>query len=173
MVLDTCVNASLVYGCESWGNHIVPAIDSCFRQGLKTALSIRQSMNNEITYIESGRFPLSIRVRKQQLKFWLSLKELDPQHHISKFIALGQSLNLPFLNHYTNLLTLYGNPRNCQNVLRNEFTAAIKEKIQRESSTDPDSRLGAYYECNPVLEQPSSLPIFEPDRITVTRYRTI
>ena len=126
----------LVYGCESWGNHLVPAIDSCFRQGLKTALSIRQSMNNEITYIESGRFPLSIRVRKQQLKFWLSLKELDPQHHISKFIALGQSLNLPFLNHYTNLQTLYGNPRNYQDVLRSKFTATIKEKIQFESSTD-------------------------------------
>ena len=30
MVLDTCVNASLVYGCESWGNNLVPTIDSCF-----------------------------------------------------------------------------------------------------------------------------------------------
>ena len=60
MVLDTCVNASLVYGCESWGNYLVPTIDSCYRQGLKTALSIRQSINNEITYIESGSSPLSI-----------------------------------------------------------------------------------------------------------------
>ena len=172
MVLDTCVNASLVYGCESWGNYLVPTIDSCYRQGLKTALSIRQSINNEITYIESGSSPLSIRVKKQQLKFWLSLQELDPQHHISKFIAIGEPLNLPFLNHYKNLQTLYGNPKHCQDVLRNEFTATVKEKIQRESTSDPGSRLGAYHECNPALEYPGSLPVFEPDRITVTRYRT-
>ena len=171
-VLDTCVNASLIYGCESWGNNLVPAIDTCYRQGLKTALSVRHSVNNEITYVESGRVPLTIRVKKQQLKFWLSLQELNPQHYISKFIALGDSLNLPFLNHFKNLKTLYESPKNCQDTLRNEFATSVKEKIQREGSTDPDSRLGAYLECNPLLECPSSLPVFERDRITVTRYRT-
>ena len=172
MVLDTCVNASLVYGCESWGNYLVPAVDTCYRQGLKTALSIRHSVNNEITYAESGCFPLSIRVKKQQLKFWISLQELDPQHHIKKFIALGESLHLPFLNHYKNLKTRYENPKKCQDTLRSEFTTSLKEKFQREGSNDPDSRLGTYHECNPLLEYPSSLPAFEPDRITVTRYRT-
>ena len=53
-----------------------------------------------------------------------------------------------------------------------EFAALIKAKLEREGNADPDSRLGAYLQCNPSLVCPSSLPAFEPERITVTRYRT-
>ena len=172
MVLDTCVNAALVYGCESWGNYLAPTIDTIYRQGLKTALSIRHSVNNEIVYVESDRYPLTIRIKKQQLKFWLSLQDLDPQHHISKFILLAVNLNIPYIKHYKNLETLYQNPKNCQDTLRADFTAETKVKFEREGNIDPDSRLGAYLQCNPLLTCPTSLPVFEPDRITVTRYRT-
>ena len=162
----------MVYGCESWGNYLVPTIDTVYIQGLKTALSIRHSVNNEIVYVESDRYPLTIRIKKQQLKFWLSLQELDPQHHITKFILLAENLNIPYIKHFKNLEILYQNPKNCQDILRAEFTAETKVKFEREGNTDPESRLGAYLQCNPLLTCPSSLPAFEPERITVTRYRT-
>ena len=47
-VLNTCVTSALSYGCESWGNNIVPCIESVYRLGIKYALSIRPSTNNEL-----------------------------------------------------------------------------------------------------------------------------
>ena len=66
-VLDTCVTAALLYGCETWGDNIIPSLVILYRLGLKYALSIRSSINNELVYIESDRIPLYVRVKKQQL----------------------------------------------------------------------------------------------------------
>ena len=56
-VLDTCVTSALTYGCETWGRYVNEA-ELCYRSGLKTALNVRQNVNNEIVYIESGKWPL-------------------------------------------------------------------------------------------------------------------
>ena len=63
-ILDSCVTAALVYGCESWGGESTGRLESIYRMGLKRALSIRVTTNDDITYIEAGRFPLSMRIRK-------------------------------------------------------------------------------------------------------------
>ena len=41
-ILDTCAKASLIYGCETWGNKICDA-ERCYRTGLKTALNVRHN----------------------------------------------------------------------------------------------------------------------------------
>lgn len=66
-VLDACVSSSLTYGCESWGTANINSIEVTYRSGLKRALSIRESTNTEIVYIEANRTPLNIRISKQQL----------------------------------------------------------------------------------------------------------
>ena len=43
-VLDTCTSASIVYGCETWGCGKFNKIETLYRQGLKTALSIRSKI---------------------------------------------------------------------------------------------------------------------------------
>ena len=73
-VLDRCVSAALTYGCETWGRYCNEA-DLCHRTGLKTALNVRQCLNNEIVYIETGKWPLHSRIKKSQLKFWIYIKE--------------------------------------------------------------------------------------------------
>ena len=50
------------YACERWGNNSNVA-ELCYRSGIKVALDVRQNLNNEITYIESGKFPLECKVK--------------------------------------------------------------------------------------------------------------
>ena len=58
--------------------------ETAFRQGIKAALSIiRDCTNNEIVYIESGEWPLEIRISKQQIKFWAAIQDIintNPDH---------------------------------------------------------------------------------------------
>ena len=63
--------------------------ETAYRQGLKSALSVRDGTNNEIVYIESGEYPLEIRIVKQQLKFWTAIENImnsDPNHYITKLV---------------------------------------------------------------------------------------
>ena len=75
-VLNTCATAALSYGCETWGNHITPRLETLYRTGIKYAMhmSIRPTINNELVYTESGCLPLFIRIKKQQLKFWKTIQ---------------------------------------------------------------------------------------------------
>ena len=57
-VLNTCLSASLLYGSEVWGKSNVAKLESLYRHGLRTTLSIRNNVNNEIVYIETGDMPL-------------------------------------------------------------------------------------------------------------------
>ena len=123
-VLDVCVTTSLTYGCESWGIASVNSIEVAYRQGLKRALSIRETVNTEIVYIEANRSPLSIRIAKQQLNFWINLQsylENNPDHPLKNLIQQGLSSNLPYLKYYTNLEQTYTTPKNLGDVLTNDF----------------------------------------------------
>ena len=96
-ILDSCVTAALVYGCESWGGESTGKLESIYHMGLKRALSIRVTTNDDITYIDAGRFPLLMTIRKQQLKFWntlMSQVERDPTTLLAKLIAHAERLNL-------------------------------------------------------------------------------
>ena len=55
-VLNSCVSSSLIYACETWGMKTSKIAETAFRQGLKSALSVRDCTNNEIVYVESGEW---------------------------------------------------------------------------------------------------------------------
>ena len=73
-VLEKCVSSSLLYSSETWGSNFHD-IDYIHRSGIKTALGVRQNVNNEIVYIESNTFPLICKIKKRQLKFWRNINE--------------------------------------------------------------------------------------------------
>ena len=86
-VLHSWVMSSLCYGCETWGNNSCKELEVVYRIGLKTALSVRPSTCNEIVYIEAGTYPAICTVRKQQIKFWLSiLRNLEFSSSLSNLI---------------------------------------------------------------------------------------
>ena len=175
-VLDICVTTSLTYGCETWGTATVNSIEVAYRMGLKRSLSIRETTNTEIVYIEANRLPLNIRITKQQLNFWINLQSYlnnNPDHPLKGLIDQGLSMNLPYLKYYTNLEATYTTPKECENTLSTDFRASNRTKIATKANNDPDSRLGVYMLVNPNLSSPTqSHGVLEFERVLLTRYRS-
>ena len=174
-VLDVCVVSSLTYACESWGSASINSIEVVYRLGLKRALSVRETVNTEIIYIEADRLPLNIRIAKQQLKFWISLQsylEANPDHPLKGLLDQGLASNLPYLKYYTDLQTTYTSPKNLEEVLTNEFRASNERKINTKSNNDAESRLGVYLQVNRnLIPPPQRHDILECERVLLTRYR--
>ena len=169
-VLNTCVNASILYSCETWGAGKIKDIETMYRQGIKSALSVRECVNNEIIYLESGQAPLEIRISSSQIKFWQSLMNLQPTHYISKLLVLAEETR--YVKYYKSLLHDYENPNNCTNVMKDDFLNTCHTKIRNAAAVDGDSRLGAYLRVNPLLSNPTIDGKLEFQRVCITRYRT-
>ena len=131
-ILNTCISSTLLYGCETWGQSKFQSIETLYRQGLKTALSVRPSWNNDIVYIESGELPLQIKIEKQQLKFWISLQDIlnNRVHYITKLIRKAEQLDLKYIAYYKNLRREYVTPEICESTLKNSHKAEIDQKIR-------------------------------------------
>ena len=114
-VLDTCVTSALLYACETWA-YYGKEVEAVYRSGLRTALGIRTSINNEIVYIESDRFPLKYKIKKQQLKFWLHVKDYistNPRSALDTFVLKANEIDLPFIRYYRELERENLSPASC------------------------------------------------------------
>ena len=175
-VLDVCASSALVYASETWGTANVPSLEVAYRLGLKRALSVRETTNTEFVYIEADRYPLFIRLSKQQLKFWITLStylEENPEHPLAGLIECGRNINLKFIKHYDNLQQEFGDPQNCQKLLSERFREEWETKIKRKAGNDEQSRCGVYLLVNPQLAPPKQRhDILEIERIMISRYRS-
>ena len=143
-----------------------------YRQGLKTVLSVRSSINNEIVYTETGALPLQVRITQQQLKFWLSIKKIVQEthdHYISKLVTAAT--NCSYIKYYQHLENSYSSIGECKDRLTNELRTACISKI-RAAANDADSRLGTYLAINPSLSKPVFENKMEFQRTCISRYRT-
>ena len=166
-VLDTCTTASLLYCCETWANCTYTKLGSLYRKGLKFALSVRCTTNNETIYLESSRIPLTIQIKKHQLHFWNTLQEnlsKTPETPLRKIIEKAEHVNSNYIKHYKYLVNLHENSKNCQKNLLNAFHA--------KAVSDVDSRFGAYMNINPELKNIDYQLLFETDRVIISRYRS-
>ena len=175
-VLDACVSSTLVYASETWGMSNVSSVEVPYRYGLKRALSLRDTTNTEIVYVESDRYPVSIRITKQQLKFWTTLNtylQENPDHPLSPLIEQGRNINLKYIAYYDKLERDYATPQNCQKHLREKFRNESEARIRQKAGGDVDSRFGIYCDVNPQATPPvQRSDIFERERIIVSRYRS-
>ena len=172
-VLGSCVSASLVYGCETWGTNKMKNAETAFRQGLKAALSIRDCTNNEIVYTESGEFPLEVRITKQQIKFWAAIEDIIetyPNHYISKLVKIGEDTE--YVKYYKNLMNTYTDTKTCNDTMKNNYRNLVRDKFEKAAREDSDSKLGTYLMINQDLVSPEYNQKFEFQRVQVTRYRT-
>ena len=175
-VLDKCAKASLIYGCETWGSN-VNEVERCYRAGLKTALNVRQNLNNEIVHIESGKLPLRARIKSAQLKFWLQMKEYvveNPQSALAKVHDMGVEAKSSYLNYYQKLEKQFQDPKTCEKRINDETFTAYQDKIKAQHNNDSDGKLGTYLRINPSLTSyaPNPQPIMELERELITRFRT-
>ena len=118
-VLDKCVTSALVYASETWGGNF-HELEIVYRYGIETTLGIRQNVNNEITYIESNRFPLECKIRKNQIKFWINVIMYISEHpeaSIAKYIRIGEEAGIRLLKYYRSLVNTYDIPETCYFIL--------------------------------------------------------
>ena len=173
-VLDACVNSCYLYGCDVWGKSNYSKLEVLHRQALRTALSIRQSINNEIVYLESGQYPLSCTIQSRQLKYWLKMKTFLQENndsYLNRLVTLARVQNLPYISYYDALVNNHGSPKNCATSLQNTIREKWSRKICNALADDIDSRLGVYKLINPDLAPASNNNIPEFERIVITRYR--
>ena len=175
-VLEKCVSTTIIYACETWGSHSGD-VELCYRSGLRRALNVRQNLNNEIVYIETGKWPLCSQLKKAQLKFWLYVNDYIleyPTSALAKVVRIGRERNISYLAYYEELKRDYGDPVSCQKRIESMYYDIFMQKLQSEFEKDVDSRLGTYYRVNPLLLKyvPNPQPIMEIEREIITRYRT-
>ena len=176
-VLDKCVTSSLLYGCETWAN-CINDVEQPYRSGLKTALNVRQNLNNEIVHVETGKFPLCGKVKSIQLKFWLFVTNKYvvefPESALAKVVKIGLECNSKYLKHYTDLQAEYENPIACKEAIDKKNRELYNSKMIAKHNEDPDSRLGTYYRVNPTLRDnvQNPQPNMEFEIELVTRFRT-
>ena len=173
-VLDSCVLSSLSYAAETWANN-GSKIEAIYRYGLRTALNIRQTINNEIIYVETDKYPVKCSIVKKQLKFWLNIKEYmknNPECAMKYFVMQAQALKIPYIKHYEQLENVYQTPDNCIRYMRADYRREWKYKFEQ-SLSDKDSRLETYLRINPMLCKPLyiSKVMLETDRIILSRFR--
>ena len=172
-VLNTCVTAALLYSCETWGDSHFKQLEVLHRHGLKTALGVRKCTNNEIVYTECNEFPLQVRIAKQQLKFWITLKEYlqqNPEHYLNRLINLAA--DYPYISYYRNLEITHTDPPTCEKTLKDAIKTIRDETIREAFARDENSKLGTYFQVNPTLQKPTFNDKIEFQRICITRYRT-
>ena len=131
-VSDSCVASSLCYAAETWADRGTNIETLLYRHGLRTALSVRQSVNNEIIYIETNKYPIKRRIMRQQLKFWLNVKEYinnNPDSAFYCFVKQAQLLNLKHIKHYELLGDTYITPDSCMRTIANRILQGMENQV--------------------------------------------
>ena len=177
-VVKACVNASLTYGCETWGSCPLNGIEVLQRKALKMVLNIYNNTPNEIVYIESGFLPLKPYIYKRQLNFFRKIKNdaiTNPLSSISRLVNEIIDKKLPYIRHYIKLDEKFENAFDCFNFYSNKEKLSLVNKIRIKGANDLDSILGTYLRINPALESPNMyhrIDCLESDRYMLTKYRT-
>jgi hypothetical protein len=112
-LFDSYVTPILEYGSEIWYRGIdVKQIEKVQLRYLKMILKVKSSTSTLALYGDTGRFPLSLRLKVKQVKYWVRLVQL-PDNAIVKQIY-NTMVQLDSLNYKTwcsnvkNLLYEYG-----------------------------------------------------------------
>ena len=108
-------------------------MEAVYRSGLRTVLGIRTSINNEIVYIDSDRFPLKCKIKKQQLKFWLHVKDYISTYlrsALDTFVLKATEIDLPFIRYYRELEQENLSPASCLVSFENEFKGQWRSRFE-------------------------------------------
>jgi hypothetical protein len=177
-VLTTCVNSSLLYGCETWSNNSIDCIEKLHRKGLKIVLGVRDNTPNDILYAETGHYPLISSIRARQYIFWTGLckDKLDnPESQLSIFIGRALDQNISFITYYHKLHMDYSSPRHVSTSLNSAFQLRLHDCLTSHQTIDPQGKLGTYARLNPTFGVSRMYEIAshcETERILLTKYRT-
>ena len=176
-ILSSCLNASLLYGCETWSSTSLQRVETLYRKAIKITFSLASNTPNEIVFTETGLTELRSQIYKRQYVFWGKvLKSItdNPDSEVSKVLQSAIDKNLQYLRHYRKLHHDFTNNQQCYTHYRDTFEAKTKQNIMRKTSVSSDSKLKVYVSINSSLQSPelyNEYKLSEIDRCIITRYR--
>ena len=139
--LDTCVNAAVLYSCETRGAKSLIKIDAVNKNGIKTTLSLKQNTPNDILYVESGLSSLKGNAYKRQYRFCAKiLKDVA----ISQIYQQAIECSLPYIIHDAKLHNDYKDADECMRCYDHLDKAKRLQNIRTKGAEDPESIPGTY-----------------------------
>ena len=75
-MLKSCLEAAILYECETWSSTSLLKLETLYRKVLKITFSMSKNTPNEIIYIETGYAELKAEIYKRQHKILLE------NHHV-------------------------------------------------------------------------------------------
>ena len=177
-VLRSCLNASLLYGCETWGSTSTRNVETLYRKAIKITFGMRNNTPNEIVFIETGLVELKCEIYKRQYKFWVhTMKSMDndPHSEISKVMSNAIAKNVHYIRHYKQLLKDFRNEYECYQFHKQAFQSKLKKDVMKKTLIHSYSALDDYIQINPSLATPEynmKYTLSEYDRQMVTKYKT-
>ena len=179
-ILNSCLNASLLYGCETWSSASLRAVETLYRKAIKITFGMRNNTPNEIIFIESGLIELKCEVYKRQFKFWekTMLTANNDYHTVTaRIIIRAIEKNIQYIRHYKKLNNNFASANECFNFYKKSFEDKLKRSITDKTRVHSYSALDEYKLLNPNLKTPemnirTQCIINEMDRQTLTKYRS-
>ena len=174
-VLQSCLQASLLYGCETWGSSSITKIETLYRRAIKVVYGMNLNTPNEIVYMESGLIHLKSEIFKRQYKFWKKIQDdIKVPSAISNLYNLAIEKNTYFIRHYIKMHALFKDAQHCYNFHKDKFTEINIENMRKKAELSEINTMKDYITINKYMNKPTYLNsnIMERDRIILTKYRT-
>ena len=171
-VLQSCLVSTVLYSCETWRDSYPKELEIINRTGIRTAISIRRNVCNEILYIASGHYPLICEIKKRQYRLVEATLESQTQNlYIKDLIAEVTHLNIHYVQYYNNLWTEFESADQLKCVHEEHYRRNWELKIRNPNIEDENSKLGTYLIVNPLSKTCGAINVMETERITITRFR--
>ena len=138
-IVEACINASITYSCESWGNCPINQLETLQRNALEIALSIKQNSANDVVYGESGFLPLKPKIYKRQYNYFRKLKNdtlANPHSDLSKIFTEAIEKNIQFTRHYRQMDERFLNERECQHFYKEECMKKYTDNLKQKGEMD-------------------------------------
>ena len=177
-VLKSCLNASLLYGCEAWSSSSVVKIETLYRKTIKVTFSVSMRTPNEIVFLETGLNQLKAEIYKRQYNFWSKLLkniESDPQSSVALIFKMSIEKNVHYIRQYQKLHKKFENAIGCYKFHVNEFELKNKDTITTKAAPNTYGIIKDYVALNNNLHTPNfyhQYSLFENERLIVTKYRS-
>ena len=176
-ILNSCLNASLLYGAETWGGVALRSVETLYRKAIKITFRMNRNTPNEIVFLETGLSYLQAEIYKRQYTFWEKIIENiedDPHSEISLFFKLALEKNIHYLRHYQKLHQNFENAKECFQFYATNFQSKCKEDVSKKAAEHPNGILQTYVYLNSTLSSPEyyhKYMLGEKDRQIMTKYR--
>ena len=177
-VLMSCMNAALLYSCETWGGSSLNKIEILYRKAIKITFGMSQKTPNEIIFLETGLTNLKAEIYKRQFKFWNKMSskfETDRFSSVGSILNMALNKNIHYLRHYRKLQKNFHDGEACFKFYKNQFTDTTKENVRSKSTTQVYGLLKDYIGINRDLSIPefySKYLLRETERLILTKYRS-